>query len=482
MKELNFTQEDGFYVAEVETNGEPTAIQVNRKYRPYPHDYSLEVLGRIDPSMPWAPVQMFDYKSPRNIIVYQNIPIHGYQLKLRSRTEVESACSSSKSNINYFYATNIGEGVAEICYYNDQRLGKKPYIEFSNDKEEWESFFLKYDDWSENYISLDPGETVYFRGLNPNGIGGISFEDDFADPLSYFVFDGNFEVGGDLNTLTNNVGGDCDLAPYHYAGILSNRYEVGEIYNARKLILPKNVNSSYALAFLFYRQYSLNQAPVIDVDFTNTHDGCLDGMFFDCYEINRLIVTFKNWPESDEGIDYFGWFSEYPKGVFFCPPELPLIFDNYHIPSGWHVRFIDTDFDFLLPAQESWPNVKDFYYYNYYRFIDDTRYTRLFCPIITKDQSIVSASIKLILDGNEYEPSEENQANELTTDFVDDLADEFGNHIEWLYSFADIGYSIVEFQCLDDNMPELEEGNHTIQVKIGDKYTNEITFFYVKPS
>ncbi len=91
MKELTFTQEDGFYVAEVETNGEPIAVQVNRKYFPYPHDYSLEVLGRIDPSMPWAPVQMFDYKSPRNIIVYQNIPVDGYQLKLRSRTEVESA-------------------------------------------------------------------------------------------------------------------------------------------------------------------------------------------------------------------------------------------------------------------------------------------------------------------------------------------------------------------------------------------------------
>lgn len=348
MKELTFTQEDGFYVAEVKTNGEPTAIQVNRKYFPYPHDYSLEVLGRIDPSMPWAPVQMFDYKSPRNIIVYQNIPVDGYQLKLRSRTEVESACSNI-DNTNYFWIKNISDSdYAEISFYSDVNRGEEPNIEFSSDKKNWEAFEFNGDQYSVNAIVLEYGEKVYFRGLNPNGIGKRSGDEEEGYTIdNQFVISGVIEVGGELNTLTNQVGGECELAPYHYYGLLSYHYDYFGIRKADELILPKKATAPYSLASLLCFQTELSKGPIIDVTLSEINNNAMANFFAYCEYLNKVTVTFKQWPSEDESGEggLPGWLSrDYTEdGVFECPSELPLIFDDSHIPEGWTVKYTDTN-------------------------------------------------------------------------------------------------------------------------------------------
>lgn len=476
MKELNFTQEDGFYVAEVETNGEPIAIQVNRKYFPYPHDYSLEVLGRIDPSMPWAPVQMFDYESPRNIIVYQNIPVDGYQLKLRSRTEVETACANT--SINYFYAKNIGSDTAIVGYAFDMSYRSVPNIEFSSDKKRWERFRFE-EVISINYVELAPGETAFFRGFNPLGLGAANDTD-----LSCFIFKGKFEIGGDLNTLTNKIGGECYLADGHYAKLFLNLSpeEIVGVVSASNLILPKDVSAKYLLMGMFMDNENLTEAPVIDIEPSEVFNGALDYMFAGCTSLSNIMVTFRRWPSENEyygSSGFFHWLPEVEYGVFNCPSELPIIKDYSHIPAGWKVVYQNVP-AFFLPPKDSWPD--DLCYYEYiHSSSDDTHFTQLFCPIITKDFSIMSASLKLIFDGNEYEPSEEIRSNAITEEFVESLETEFGYDFSWLYQFANMGYRLVRMVYLDYNMPQLKSGNHTMQVKIGDKYSNEITFLYEKP-
>lgn len=327
MKELNFTQEDGFYVAEVETNGEPIAIQVNRKYFPYPHDYSLEVLGRIDPSMPWAPVQMFDYKSPRNIIVYQNIPVDGYQLKLRSRTEVESAATSI-TDIDYLWF----EAVEDNCYigYADY-AGRLNFIEFSKDKKNWEEF--EFDEGeSIQWISLKKGERVYFRGDNPDGIG--EWDDG---PTSHFVLDGHFNIGGKLNTLSNMTGDEMDLSENHYAGIFSGLYNEGCIVSAENLILPKKIANG-SLSNLLCNNGRLLYSPIIDIDNILDVEYPLSRIFDNCYSLEKVTVTFTEWPE--DGFWY--WMSVVSaSGTFYCPEELDTsIRDEHHIPDGWIIERI----------------------------------------------------------------------------------------------------------------------------------------------
>lgn len=327
MKKLEFTKEDGFYVAEVDTNGEPIAVQVNRKYFPYPHDYSLEVLGRIDPSMPWAPVQMFDYKSPRNIIVYQNIPVDGYQLKLRSRTEVETAATSI-TDIDYLWL----EAVEDNCYIGYfEHAGYLNFIEFSKDKKHWKKFeFESNGGYSIQWILLRKGERVYFRGDNPDGIG------EWAEgPTSYFALDGYFTCGGKLNTLSNMTGDEMDLSESHYEGIFSGLYNEGCIVSAENLILPKQIAECSLSSLLSYNDCLL-YAPIIDIDNILDVDSSISRIFEGCIALEEVTVTFTEWPEDG----FYYWMSEgSSSGTFYCPEELDTsIRDEHHIPEGWIIE------------------------------------------------------------------------------------------------------------------------------------------------
>lgn len=88
----------------------------------------------------------------------------------------------------------------------------------------------------------------------------------------------------------------------------------------------------YSCKSMFQYCSNLIYAPCLRA--TETVSYCYSGMFRSCYNLQQIQVKFTEWRG-----DTSNWVSGVSNGngVFVCPAELEVLYDDNHIPSGWEV-------------------------------------------------------------------------------------------------------------------------------------------------
>ena len=104
---------------------------------------------------------------------------------------------------------NSSVGFAQ--YYNETPVEYNIQYKKTSDSD-WTDYTVENED---NFviIELDEGESVMFKGINPNG-----FYNAETDEGMYCIIEGSVAASGDITSLLNGVGGDCALPADCFSG------------------------------------------------------------------------------------------------------------------------------------------------------------------------------------------------------------------------------------------------------------------------
>ena len=78
---------------------------------------------------------------------------------------------------------------------------------------------------------------------------------------------------------------------------------------------------------------NLKTAPELPATELSKH--CYESMFADCSNLKEITVHFSDWGSVDSTYKWVSGVASH--GVFRCPKELEIIYDDSHIPPGWDV-------------------------------------------------------------------------------------------------------------------------------------------------
>ena len=136
------------------------------------------------------------------------------------------------------------------------------YLKYSFDSKTW-------NDWYSS-VTIEPAQKMYLKG-----------EDDYVWNSStsgkLITSNGNYNVGGDISSLTNEI---ADVKDYTFYNLFN---EDAYIKDASNLILPATTLASYC----YYRMFvscSLTTAPALPA--TMLADNCYESMFSGCTSLN----------------------------------------------------------------------------------------------------------------------------------------------------------------------------------------------------
>lgn len=280
---------------------------------------------------------------------------------------------------NYFYVTALEDSV-DISW-------QKCDIQISHDGVNW----IESTDSSGSVVIENAGDTLFFKGHNPNGFpidesdihGTIDWGTGVWSDSVKFVFfskQKRFSVGGNLLSLVTPEWNDSTVTP-----IFRSFFSISSVVDASRLELSKNLSegcysymfsacqelvsapklpatelSPFCYMSMFSYCSSLEKAP--DLPARNLLVGCYNSMFSNCSRLNYVNVSFERFPAPDKD-NYYG-FGTYPtgfwmphnasKGVFVAKnmdctnygkesKEDSDEFDYAYIPNGW--TFICKGYD-----------------------------------------------------------------------------------------------------------------------------------------
>ena len=194
---------------------------------------------------------------------------------------------------NYLTFTALEDG--EIGFYVNPDASIQPTIEYSYDKQNWNTL-------TEEYVSVPSGSNLYCRGINPFG---ISTEFDEGN-CNYFIGTGQFNISGDIMSLIDYkhsvkemIGtmmymfgrDDGDYVDIVDASnlILSAETLISDCYqnmfdSCANMVYPPQIRATalapYCYRAMFYNCSSLEYAPELPV--TTLAEKCYEVMFYNC--------------------------------------------------------------------------------------------------------------------------------------------------------------------------------------------------------
>lgn len=215
---------------------------------------------------------------------------------------------------NYFYFKNVGEENAKfltILLTNETDPSKFfPDLHCSNDPNkdlsQWEklSFGSKFEEGIYiNTRELEPGDSLYFYGDNPNGINGLVDDTEFyfASSLDGKPTNEKLAVGGNISSLVYRK-------EFENKNEVPNEYcyrdffiENDKIITAKDLILPTAGCKKRCFNNMFYSCTNLEYAPYLGANTEQVSStSCYAGMFSGCKKLKELKVNFgvnNIWPQ-----------------------------------------------------------------------------------------------------------------------------------------------------------------------------------------
>ncbi len=165
------------------------------------------------------------------------------------------------------------------------QLATHPDLKYSTDKVNWTQwqFTADEEDSMADIITLDEGEKVYLKGINPNGFAKLE-----EDGVSVFVMTGIIAASGDIGTITDEIGGaDCVLADGCYTAIFSENTSLTVAPS-----LPATTLAEGCYIGMFSDCTSLTAAPALPA--TTLADSCYEEMFNNCtFQMSDDGTTFN---------------------------------------------------------------------------------------------------------------------------------------------------------------------------------------------
>lgn len=250
-------------------------------------------------------------------------------------------------------------------------------IKYSTDKENWTQW--NYGSNSNQKINLQAGETVYFKGNNPEGLANNT------NKVTKFNFTGRVKGVGSIQSLFYNdefennlvvppVGCPCLFencstlieAPELPATSIDSTSYTKMFYNCINLvkgpelpittvgpwacqymfygcskmtegpsILPATTLTASCYQLMFYQCSSLTKAPVLPA--TTLISNCYDQMFKYCSKLNYIKAMFTTTPSTSYTNNWVGRVSN--TGVFIKNSQATWnVTGDHGIPSGWTVE------------------------------------------------------------------------------------------------------------------------------------------------
>ena len=257
---------------------------------------------------------------------------------------------SAVAFVYYFYAP---EGTEPPVFNIQYRLGED---------EEWQEYEARnFDDGEEPmWISLNAGESVQFKGINPDGFYHYEElpDENVIEYGMYCLMDGLISASGDITSILNGVGGDCPLpegcyssmfgnctsletAPELPATTLANNCYTGMFNGCSSLTtapeLPATTLSESCYALMFSGCTSLTTAPELPA--TTLAESCYSYMFQGCTSLNS--VTCLATDISASSCTNWWLHNVAQTGTFYKAASMDDWTEGVSgIPSGWTVESV----------------------------------------------------------------------------------------------------------------------------------------------
>jgi len=176
---------------------------------------------------------------------------------------------------DYFYIKNTANGSSQYVYYKFTGTPSSDtiqQIEYSFDKQNWNTVTLVGDGSSHNLCGLGVGVTVYLR----NRSGKLNTENNFFSIFSYSAH----EIGGDISTLLDYTNPNVSLPQY---GLKSLFMGDGGIRDASNLVLPWMTLTNNCYQNMFRNCSNLTLVPQLPA--TTLANNCYQSMFQSCSKL-----------------------------------------------------------------------------------------------------------------------------------------------------------------------------------------------------
>lgn len=214
------------------------------------------------------------------------------------------------------------EDIDNTRLYIHKQVGSFPNLQYSLDNgDTWITYTEDYT------IRLQKNQTVKFRGINDYL---SDFSNNFIRACSFHMVGGKFEASGDVTSLLNNKGGDCDLV-YNYT--FSYLFTAcGNLITAPNL--PSTTLSKSCYEGMFYQCTGLTKTPVLPA--TTLVNSCYKVMFKGCTQLNNVtcLATDKSATNCTDR-----WLQDVSQtGTFVQAQGVQWETGNSGIPSGWTIQ------------------------------------------------------------------------------------------------------------------------------------------------
>lgn len=288
--------------------------------------YTVTALGRdnlelyVDASLINSSVYTFVPDDSSHIITVKSVdPSLGVLDEVSQEILVEEIDYSTQ----YFGLTGIQD--ASVGLTSSKTGGVD--IKYSSDGENWTQW-----DYANETLNLPAGETLYFKGNNPNGFSGQS-----GSNSTFQLNNGNVSGHGNIQSLlyddnfTNN-----NTIPSNYCYCLMFQ-GCTSLTTAQNLILPATTLTEGCYSAMFMNSTSLTTAPELPA--TTLVSVCYGGMFNGCTNLNYIKAMFTSIPDTTLA----AWVSGvHSTGTFVMNPAAEWNPENYRgingVPLYWTIE------------------------------------------------------------------------------------------------------------------------------------------------
>ena len=175
-----------------------------------------------------------------------------------------------KEEPTYVTFTALEDG--EIGFYVNPDASVQPTIEYSYDKQNWNTL-------TEECVSVPSGSNLYCRGINTNGISP-GYDDGNCN---YFISIGQFNVSGDIMTLIDYKHSVKEMVGTMMYMFGRNEDDYVDIVDASSLILSAKTLTSDCYQNMFESCVNMVYPPQIKA--TTLAPYCCKAMFYNCHSL-----------------------------------------------------------------------------------------------------------------------------------------------------------------------------------------------------
>ena len=223
-----------------------------------------------------------------------------------------------RSNVLCFTAVDDFASVSLYAAISGYDLGDYN-LEYSYDNKKWSEYTI-----GEVIPLPKKGSSVYFRGEN-------SVFNNVRQGGSVLRFDilGDVDVSGSVMSLLDGTGDGTYLPEKCTFFQLFKNTPITTAPDLPAIALDE----TNCYMEMFCGCTKLEDSPVIAA--RKLTQGAFTNMFNGCTSLKNVHISFNDWLDDATAL----WLKDVaPNGNIVCPAELPVIFDESHIPTGWTIN------------------------------------------------------------------------------------------------------------------------------------------------